>query len=316
MSHQRTVLAWTLALALMLSALWPSAAFAATVPTWSAVGGDHPLWYSFLVGDTDDENLSEVTIRAEGRPIHGASFEVYVGGDWNFWTTPDPEDWFGMSTETDFEDALWEGSLPAGGYFVRVDPAGAREVLVSISGTMVHGVEAIPVFNDEPGTFFLPRTATKSASAPVVTTRTVAAPAVTTAGDFDFRVNAVKTAAPAAIQTDETTLTPGVWMRNLDNQVSLIAFNVGNVEGQARNHVTISLSAYPVDGGAFQIFDGYGTAYWGEPEEGDWFGASSVHDDGTISWAGDLVPGTYFIRVEPQGVHSLLLAINGEAITY
>jgi len=311
MSQQRTVMAWTLTLTLMLGVLWPSAAFAAPVPTWSAVEGNHPLWYSFLVGDTDDENLNEVTIRVEGRPLHGASFEVYVGGDWNYWDAPDSEDWFGMSTETDFDDALWEGSLPAGGYFVRVDPAGAREILVSISGTMVHRFETINVFNDEPATFVLAPTAPQ-----VVPSSAVAAPTVAATGDFDFHVDVAATdSAPAAVETDQTALTPGVWMPNMENETSWVTFRVGNVEGQQSNHVTISLSAYPVDGGAFQIFDGYGYL-WGEPEEGDWFGASSVHDDDTISWAGDLVPGAYFIRVEPQGVQSCLLAINGEAITY
>ena len=296
MSKQRTIMAWTLALTLMLSVLWPSAAFAQQANTWSAVGGNHPLWYSFLVGDTEDEGLSEVTIRVEGRPLHGASFEVFVGGDWDYWSTPDPEDWFGMGTETDFDDALWEGSLPAGGYFVRVDPAGAREVRVSISGTLVHDIEYIDVFNDDPATFVLAPTAL-----PVVTAPTVAAPVVAANDGYDFHVNTAAAStptAPVAANADQTALTPGVWTANRDNEPSWVTFHVGSVAGQQSNHVTISLSAYPVDGGAFQVFDGYGYL-WGEPEEGDWFGASSVHDDDTITWAGDLVPGTYFI-MEPQ----------------
>ena len=316
MFRKQFALTWALTLTLAFSVLWPSAAFAQQANTWSAVEGDHPLWYSFAVGRLEDDELSDVTVRVEGSPLQGATFEIFAAGEWNYWATPDEEDWFGMSAESDFNDALWVGALPPGGYFVRVSPAGATDILVSISGTTVHNIEYLDVFNDDPVTFVVEPTQPPVAATPSLTPQPAMMTAATAPRLAVSETSESTASAATVMQETATVLTPGVWTPNLGNEASWVTFYVGHVEGEQTSHVTISLSAYPVDGGTFQVFDGLHSGFWGEPAEGDWLGAASVNDDGSISWAGDLVPGAYFVRVEPHGVQSCLLAISGQAVTY
>jgi hypothetical protein len=50
---------------------------------------------------------------------------------------------------------------------------------------------------------------------------------------------------------------------------------------------------------------------WSQPQESDWIGAGYLRDNGSTTWSGKLVPGTYHIRMEPMGARETRLAVNG-----
>ncbi len=83
-----------------------------------------------------------------------------------------------------------------------------------------------------------------------------------------------------------------------------MSFSVGHVPGQSNSYVTIYMT-----GGSFMVSD------TPNPQNGQTaFGASSENASGSAqSWAGSLVPGTYFVGA--QGDLSSLV-IFGDAVSY
>ena len=98
----------------------------------------------FRVGRLEDE-LPMVTITMHTKPYDGAGeFQVFTAGNAPCaWEDAEEGDWIGVSNHTDKDDQYyinnnrWSGKLVPGSYVVRVEPHGAKEFQISVSGKAV-----------------------------------------------------------------------------------------------------------------------------------------------------------------------------------
>jgi hypothetical protein len=107
--------------------------------------------------------------------------------------------------------------------------------------------------------------------------------------------------------------TIGEWMP-MDNEPHWYSFVVGHEDEEPLSYVTVSLASLPAGGSSFKLFRPEEANYWGEPEMDSWFGASAETDNGDHQWSGYLVPGAYYVRVEPRGVHECCFSVSGLAV--
>jgi hypothetical protein len=311
MYHRISKLMIGLLSAILISTLWIAPAYAQEGPgQWMTVENSEPYWFSFRVGTIDnDRSQSYVSIGLHAKPTGGADFQVFAGGDWSMWDNYDEGGWIGEGHAVDNDPRTWSGELVPGTYFIRMDPNGAREVRLAVNGEGVHRFKSL---DHSPVADFIVDVQQPEVAAAAQTV-VEQLPQSPTAVASTFTV-----AEPQrlAVGEPEMEMVPGRWMEVDVNEPMWFTFSVGQVEDQQTSHVSISLFTEPGDGAEFQVFDSASANSWVTPAEGDWFGAGTSSDNGPFSWSGNLVPGAYSIRVDPQGVNTCLLAISGEAVQY
>jgi hypothetical protein len=289
---------------------------------WTPTYDNQPRWYSFRVGGTGDALQNYVSIRAYSKPAGAATFQVFSGGDWQMWDTIENDDWMGAGSAENREPQAWAGELASGEYFIRMLPTGADDVLISVTGQGVNRTKSwdrVPVsdfFVMQQPDFVVDQPAVVEQQPAVAQQRPVApvSPVATTATAATFTFAETQ---PVDLDHAEMEMVPGQWMDVFDNEPMWFTFHVGRPQdGAGTSHVAVSLFATPYGGGEFQIFSAEGANSWVKPVEGDWFGAGAITDFGTNRWAGDLVPGAYYVRVAAGGLRTCLLAVTGENIRY
>jgi hypothetical protein len=309
MFHKHSQLVTGLLFAIALTVLWIAPAYAQQeAGQWMTVQDNEPHWYSFRVGTNGaDEADNQVSIGLYARPAGSASFYVYGGGDWGMWDQPQEGDWLGVGYSRDNGSQTWSGKLVPGTYFVRMEPMGASETRLAVSGTGTHRFTSLDHSQDfdfivdaqQPDFVVAPQ-----AVAALPSENPTANPATFT----------VAQPQPLAVQEPETELVPGRWMNVLADKPMWFAFYVGKVEDSGTSRVSISLFTELSGGGDFQIFTAETADRWGDGE--GWFGAGTANANNSYSWSGDLVPGAYYVHANTQGAGPRLLAISGEAVTY
>jgi hypothetical protein len=290
-----------------------------------SVYDNQPSWFSFRVGGTGDPLQNYVSIRAYSKPAGAATFQVFSGGDWQLWGEIENKDWMGAATAENNEQQAWAGELAAGEYFIRMLPTCADDVLLSVTGAGVHRTK---YWDTEPvSDFFVvqepdfvvgnPHVAQSQPQTPAATF-TVAEPAPVAQQQPQTLAAASETFTFVDDHSHaEMEMVPGEWMDVDNNEPMWFTFYVGRpLDGAGSVPVSISLFATPYGGGEFQVFSAEGANSWIEPVEGDWFGAGVETDFNTDRWAGNLVPGAYYVRVDPEGIFTCLLAVTGETVTY
>jgi len=322
--HKLSTLIAGLTFAILLGVL-------ATVPAhaeggigqWMSVYDNQPRWFSFRVGGTGDPLQNYVSIRAYSKPAGAATFQVFSGGDWQMWGKIENNAWMGAGTAENNDPQAWAGELAAGEYFIRMLPSGADNVLLSVTGEGVHRTK---YWETEPvSDFFVMQEPDFVAGNPHTAQSQTPAPTFTFSQPEPAAQQQPETLAATAetftFADDhshaEMDMAPGQWMDVDNNEPMWFTFYVGRPQDGAKNvHVSISLFSTPYGGGSFQVFSAEHANSWIEPVEGDWFGAGVETDFNSDRWAGDLVPGAYYVRVEPEGIFTCLLAVTGETITY
>ncbi len=271
----------------------------ATVPV--APAADQTQWVTLAVGRFKDQDTSHITI-------------YMTGGSFVLSNTPSAEPiqvevrdpvtgkrelrteqrTFGSSSENPAGTAqIWVGDLIPGTYFVGVQ--GDLSTL-SISGDAV--------------TYTLPTPA-----APATPVAAAIAPTPAPVGNPPAAVG--NPPSVVAMPTDQTPVPIGA----AADQTQWVSFAVARIHNQYDNYVTITMV-----GGNFVIANSPNpqpvTVEVRDPKTGELkkqtepgtFGAGTDNADASAkTWAGRLVPGTYFVGV--QGDLSAL-HISGEAVTY
>jgi hypothetical protein len=297
-----------------------------------SVYDNQPSWFSFRVGGTGDPLANSVSIRAYSKPAGAATFQVFSGGDWQIWGEIENGDWMGLGTAENNEPQAWAGDLAAGEYFIRLLPSGADDVLLSVTGEGVHRTkswETEPVSDffvvqepdfvvGNPHALGNPHVAQNQPQTPAATfTLAETGPSARQQTETPAAADGTFTFVDDHSHAD-MEMVPGQWMDVDNNEVMWFTFYVGRpLDGAGSVPVSVSLFATPYGGGEFQVFTAEGANSWIKPVEGDWFGAGVEHDSGTTDrWAGNLVPGAYYVRVVPEGIMTCLLAVTGETVTY
>ena len=215
---------------------------------WMTVQDNESHWYSFRVGNVDnDEAQSYVSIGLYANPVGGGSFYVYGGGDWGMWDEPQEGDWLGASYTQDNGSTTWSGKLVPGTYFIRMEPLGAREVRLAVSGQGVHRFTSLDhsqgydfIVDMQQPDFVVPpqAVAAQQSNNP-------------TANPATFTV-----AQPQAqeLHEPEMAMVPGRWMDVDVNEPMWFTFYVGHVQGEGTSHVSIGLFTDLHGGGEFQVF--------------------------------------------------------------
>jgi len=91
-------------------------------------------------------------------------------------------------------------------------------------------------------------------------------------------------------------------------------FHVGRYADQAASHVTVTLPNHNGCAGSFQIFANGPWDFWATPAEEDWIGTGSDAGYGMTTWASDLVPGTYYVRMGTGASPACAPGISGVAV--
>jgi hypothetical protein len=271
--------------------------------------GNPPLWFKFSVGRVEDENSTRVSVTLNDQATCGNQFQVFSSGGWSYWDVPEEEDVMGVSTSTDHDSSLWVGKLVPGTYYVRMGSGAHLPCVLGVSGQNTQNLGAIN-FGYHPAPVVMGPTAVQvPAQMPAISS----APAmeVTTANIAP---------APVIRQMTSSALVPNKWIHVTNNDPIVITFRVGRVlddddNDSPANRISVTLKGEPNHAGEFQVFDGSGATLT-NPQEEDWIGHSNEIDDENPAWYGELLPGTYQVRVEPQGMRELLLSVSGEAISY
>jgi len=296
--------------AMVLTVLWIAPAHAQQeAGQWMTVQDNQPHWFSFRVGNVDiDDAQSTVSIGLFTKPLGGASFYVYGGGDWSMWDAPEEGDWLGSGYTRDNGSDTWYGNLVPGTYYIRMEPQGAHEVQLAVTG---QGVERFTSLDHAQAFDFI-----VDAQQPESTVAPQAVAALPsgnpTANSATFTVAQPQ---PLALQAPETAAGPGRLMDGRDVESSWFTFYVGNVVDSGTSQVSISLQTELNGGGDFQIFTAETADQWGDGT--GWFGAGTENaDESSYSWSGELVPGAYYVHANARGTGPRDLAISGQAVTY
>lgn len=114
-------------------------------------------------------------------------------------------------------------------------------------------------------------------------------------------------ASPALAQNGSSGMDPPLWFQ----------FNVGSVDPDRNtSHVSVTLREQAACGSGFTIFAGGAWSYWGTPDEADCMGAGTDIGHDMHMWAGELVPGAYFVRVGYGAQPECVLGVSGQAVDY
>lgn len=298
-----------LALAILITSMGVAPVHAEhAIGEWTSIYDNQPSWYSFRVGG-DDPLHNYVSISAYSMPAGAATFQVFSGGDWSMWETLASGDWMGAGTAEDNAPERWAGELARGTYFIRMQPRGAGEVLLSVTGEGVYHTKSYD-YAPSSDTFIVDQPDFEVAPQAVVVQQQNPTNPTNPTSTF----TAVQS-QPANLHEEEMEMVPGQWMDVDNNEPMWYTFNVGRKADSGTSHVLISLFAEP-RGGMFEVFNAENANAWVTPLEGDWFGAGASDDDGIYRWAGDLVPGAYYVRLSPQGIRECMLAVSGEVVEY
>ena len=299
------------ALAAILFSVWASPAFAAE----EAQAANTPLWFKFVVGRVEDQSTSDVTVSLRNQAACGGQFQVFSGGSWNFWDTPDEEDWMGVGfNEDDDSRYQWAGNLVPGAYYVRLGPGAHLPCALGVSG---EGVQFQGPVN------YGQRAAKPQivlAPSPVIANPAPAQPALAeiqpAAIPMAPTVDLAKIKpAGMAIHTHDMAMVPNEWMPVHSNEAMIFTFYVGQVPDESTSRVSVALHGEPYRSGEFQIFSGSGATV-AEPEPESWMGHSFEYENDYPVWYGELRPGAYQVRVEPQGMRDCRLAVTGQGVSY
>jgi hypothetical protein len=269
--------------------------------------GNAPLWFQFKVGRVADESNSYVTVTLDDQANCGGMFQIFASGSWSFWDTPSQEEWMGVGSKIDDDTYLWAGDVVPGTYYVRLGTGAHMPCTLGVSGTAVNNLQAVDYGYRPAPVVIAPPAAPEPAAMPAIAM--AKAPLI----------------APAESMTEMVEMhehmenIPGEWMHVMSNEPMVYEFKVGRPleeeDGQPQSHVSIALHGEPYRSGEFQIFAGSG-AYDANPQEGEWFGHSFEADGEYPEWHGDLMPGTYQVRVVPQGMRDCRLAVSGENVAW
>ena len=101
---------------------------------------NEPVIFHFRVGhaadDDDDISNSRISVELKGKPFCAGEFQVFDSSA-TILDRPEEGDWIGCSCEENSENPEWHGKLVPGAYRIRVEPQGAKQILLSISGEAV-----------------------------------------------------------------------------------------------------------------------------------------------------------------------------------
>lgn len=111
-------------------------------------------------------------------------------------------------------------------------------------------------------------------------------------------------ASPALALHTTTTNSAPVWYQ----------FNVGRFADEYSSHVSVTLSDQAACSGPFQVFASGAWGYWETPTGEDWMGVATAVGDEQFMWAGELVPGAYYVRLGYGASPDCVLGVSGEAI--
>lgn len=297
-------------LTLCIAALVMFAAVSAT-PVYAAddaATGNQPLWFKFSVGHVEDELNTLVTVSLKDQANCGGQFRVLASGPWGFWDNLEEGDWIGVATRKDNGTCQWTGKLVPGTYFVQLGTGAHMPCTLGVSGqtTQNHG----PLYMGQSPTpvVFGPSTLPAPSDAP--------APAMAVS---DSPPSPIIESTDAIIQNVEAAPVPGKWVHVDSNEPLIMDFRVGkavdNDDDNPRSRVSIQLNAGAFRCGKFQVFDSSGKID-PIPKEEEWIGCSCEKEGEYPAWYGELVPGAYRVRIEPQGAKDLMLSVSGEAVSY
>lgn len=299
------------ALAAILFAVWAGPVFAAE----EAQTANAPMWFKFVVGRVEDQYSNDVTVSLRNQPACGGQFQVFSGGGWGFWDTPDEEDWMGVGFNEDNDDTyLWAGNLVPGAYYVRLGPGAHLPCTLGVSG---EGVQFQGPVNfgqraAKPQIVLAPSPVIANPS-PVQPSLAEIQPAAIPAA-LTVDLAKIKPAG-MAMHMDDMAMVPNEWMPVHSNEAMIFSFNVGRVPDESTSYVSVILYGEPYRAGEFQIFSD-GGAKVAQPEPESWMGHSYEKEGGYPSWFGELSPGYYQVRVEPQGMRDCRLAVTGQGVSY
>ncbi len=107
---------------------------------WVQLTSNEPVIFKFRVGHVEDDDdgtsHSRISVELKGRPFCAGEFQVFDSSV-TILDRPEEDDWIGCSCEEEGENPQWHGKLVPGEYRIRVEPQGAKEILLSISGEAV-----------------------------------------------------------------------------------------------------------------------------------------------------------------------------------
>ena len=114
-------------------------------------------------------------------------------------------------------------------------------------------------------------------------------------------------ATPALALDSTTTGNAPLWFQ----------FNVGSIGPDDKtSHVSVTLRDQAACAGSFQVFASGSWSYWGTPTEADWMGTADDIGYDMHMWAGEVVPGAYYVRVGYGAKPGCVLGVSGQAVDY
>ena len=299
------------ALAAILFAVWTGPVFAAE----EAQTANAPMWFKFVVGKVEDQHSSDVTVNLRNQAACGGQFQVFSGGGWSYWGTPEAEDWIGVGSNEERDDTYqWAGNLVPGSYYVRLGTGAHLPCALGVSGEGVRfdGPVNYGQYAAKPQIVLAPSPAIAN-PAPVQPSLAVIRPAAIPAAQT-VDLTKIKPAG-MAVHMSDMAMAPNSWMPVHSNEAMIFSFNVGRVPDESNSYVSVILYGEPYRAGEFQIFS-EGGATVAEPEPESWMAHSYEEDGEYPSWFGALSPGFYQVRVEPQGMRDCRLAVTGQGVSY
>jgi hypothetical protein len=113
-------------------------------------------------------------------------------------------------------------------------------------------------------------------------------------------------ATPALAQDTATTGNAPLWFQ----------FNVGHVGEDENSHVSVTLQKQAACAGGFHVFTSGPWGFWDTPAQEDWMGTATDIGYDQYMWAGELVPGAYYVRLGYGARPGCVLGVSGQAVDY
>lgn len=94
-------------------------------------------------------------------------------------------------------------------------------------------------------------------------------------------------------------------------------FNVGSVDPDTKtSHVSVTLRDQAQCRGGFQVFASGSYSFWDTPDEEDLVGRATDIGNDMHMWAGELVPGAYYVNVGYGAQPGCVLGVSGKAVDF